>query len=157
MGPVTRSRCWLTPKWSSSADQHRGHGKRALHQRVPYKGASTYLVFRKKDSYKHRDFDQEYLRQARARCVSCNALLLDRRRDHRPAARPAARRRIVDGLPPSAGQPDPAGAGVARSCFPGCVHTLFGGSRPVAACTQRAALGGWVRPGQMTLALPHFW
>jgi hypothetical protein len=55
-----------------------GHGKRTLHQRVPYKGASTYLVFRK-DSHRHRDFDQQYLRQIRARCVSCNALLLDRR------------------------------------------------------------------------------
>jgi hypothetical protein len=56
-----------------------GHGKRKLHQRVPYKGASSYLVFRK-DGHQHRDFDREYLRQERARCAVCGVLLLDRRR-----------------------------------------------------------------------------
>ena len=77
-----------------------GHGRRKLHQRVPYKGASTYLVFRK-DGHKHRDFDQEYLRQQRARCVICNALLLDRRRQATtcsPACRQKAyRRRAANG------------------------------------------------------------
>lgn len=56
-----------------------GHGRRKLHQRVPYRSASTYLVFRK-DSHKHRDFDLEYLRQERIRCEVCNALLVDRRK-----------------------------------------------------------------------------
>lgn len=72
-----------------------GHGKRKLHQRVPYKGAVTYLVFRK-DTPVHRDFDQEYLRQERGRCVSCNALLLDRRQQTTtcsPACRQRAYRR----------------------------------------------------------------
>ena len=54
-------------------------GRRKRHQRVPYRAASTYLVFRK-DGPEHRDFDREYPRQERARCVTCNALLLDRRR-----------------------------------------------------------------------------
>lgn len=69
-----------------------GHGKRKLHQRVPYKGASTYLVFRK-DSHKHRDFDREYLRQIRARCVVCGALLLDRRQQTTTCG-PACRQKL---------------------------------------------------------------
>jgi len=46
---------------------------------VPYADAATYLVFRK-DSHQHQDWDQEYLRQERARCPGCNTLLLDKRR-----------------------------------------------------------------------------
>jgi hypothetical protein len=72
-----------------------GHGRRKLHQRVPYRSASTYLVFRK-DGPEHHDWDAEYLRQERARCVVCNALLLDRRRQTTtcsPACRQKAYRR----------------------------------------------------------------
>jgi len=56
-----------------------GHGRRKLHQRVPYRSASTYLVFRK-DGPTHHDWDAEYLRQEGARCTACSTLLIDRRR-----------------------------------------------------------------------------